>query len=272
VAPHSIRIWGLEGIPEIQPGDNLCRIIYTALERSRSSTRDLGSKLNGPEPTPDQHAKLVLPRTVFVVAQKIISKAEGRIVQLESVQPSVQAKDWAVQYHKDARMVEVVLREARRIVRMDRGILIAETHHGFICANAGVDASNAPKGAVVLLPEDPDRSAMRLRLELEETLGAPIGVIISDTFGRPWRQGLTNIALGLAGLSPFIDYRGQLDYFGRTLQATVLAVADELSAAAELVMGKTLGIPVALVEGFRYSAAEGRGCDLIRPADEDLFR
>lgn len=272
MAPHSIRIWGLEGIPEIQPGDNLCRIICTALERSRSSTRDLGSKLNGPEPTPGQHTKLVLPRTVFVVAQKIISKAEGRIVQLESVQPSVQAKDWAAQYHKDARMVEVVLREARRIVRMDRGILIAETHHGFICANAGVDASNAPKGAVVLLPEDPDRSAMRLRLELEETLGAPIGVIISDTFGRPWRQGLTNIALGLAGLSPFIDYRGQLDFFGRALQATVLAVADELSAAAELVMGKTLGIPVALVEGFQYSTVEGRGRDLIRPADEDLFR
>jgi len=272
VAPHSIRIWGLEGIPEIHPGDDLCRIICTALESSRSSAHDPGSKLNEPRSTPDHRTELVPPRTVFVVAQKIISKAEGRIVELESVQPSAQAKDWAARYHKEARMVEVVLREARRIVRMDRGILIAETHHGFICANAGVDASNAPKGTVVLLPKDPDRSAMRLRLDLEKALAVPIGVIVSDTFGRPWRQGLTNIALGVAGLSPFIDYRGQLDYFGRTLHATVLAVADELSAAAELVMGKTLGIPVALVEGFQYTAAEGRGCDLIRPADEDLFR
>lgn len=272
MASHSVRIWGLEGIPEIQPGDNLCRIICTALERNRPSPYASAGRDKDPEPAPTSRAVAIPPATVFVVAQKIISKAEGRIVQLEGVQPSAQAKDWAAQHHKDARMVEVVLRESRRIVRMDRGILIAETHHGFICANAGVDASNAPKGTVVLLPEDPDRSAWRLRLELEDALGIPLGIIISDTFGRPWRQGLTNIALGVSGLSPFIDYRGQLDFFGRTLQATVLAVADELSGAAELVMGKTLGIPVALVEGFQYRPAEGRGRDLIRPPDEDLFR
>jgi coenzyme F420-0:L-glutamate ligase/coenzyme F420-1:gamma-L-glutamate ligase len=272
MAPHSLQIWGLEGIPEIQPGDNLCRIICTALERNRSSPGSPAGRDKAPEQASDSRGPIVWPTTVFVLAQKVVSKAEGRIVQLEGVQPSEQAKDWAVRYHKDARMVEVVLREARRIVRMDRGILIAETHHGFICANAGVDASNAPKGTVVLLPEDPDRSARRLRLGLEDALGVPLGVIISDTFGRPWRQGLTNIALGVAGLSPFIDYRGKSDFFGRTLQATVLAVADELSGAAELVMGKTLGIPVALVEGFQYSPVEGTGRALIRPPDEDLFR
>ncbi len=250
---HDIRVWGLDGIPEIQPGENLCRVIASALEHASG-------------------ARPVQSGTIFVVAQKIISKAEGRILRLDGVLPSAQAREWAVQHHKDPRMIEVVLREAKRIVRMDRGILIVETHQGFICANAGVDASNAPKGTVVLLPVDPDASAARLRLGLEEALGVPLGVIVSDTFGRPWRQGLTNVALGVAGLSPFIDYRGQSDCFGRTLQATVLAVADELSSAAELVMGKTLGIPVALVEGFRYSPGAGRGIDLIRPHDEDLFR
>ncbi len=261
MACPSIRIWGLEGIPEITPGACLSRIIRTALDSQGRVAR-----LPGTGPTG------IAPQTVFVVAQKIVSKAEGRLVRLEDVEPSAQARDWAALYHKDARMVEVVLRESRRIVRMDRGILIAETHHGYICANAGVDASNAPMGTVVLLPEDPDRSARQLRLELQEELGLPLGVIVSDTFGRPWRRGLTNIALGVSGLSPFHDYRGQPDQFGRTLQATVLAAADELSGAAELVMGKTLGIPVALVEGFRHSAADGTGRDIIRPPSEDLFR
>ncbi len=259
MAAHNLRIRGLEGIPEIHPGDNLCRLICAALDTRAVSTANPA-------------APVVAPGAVVVVAQKIVSKSEGRIVQLEGVTPSVQAKEWASKYHKDARMVEVVLREARRIVRMDRGILIAETHHGFICANAGVDASNAPKGTLVLLPEDPDRSARQLRSGLQEKLGVPLGIIVSDTFGRPWRQGLTNVALGVAGLSPFIDYRGRPDFFGRTLQATVLAVADELAGAAELVMGKTLGIPVAIVEGFEYSVAEGSGSDLIRPPGEDLFR
>lgn len=267
--PHSIRIRGLEGIPEIQPGDDLGATICRALDKSRSCAENAGSRN---APASGSGPRGIQAGTVFVVAQKIVSKAEGRLVRLDGVQPSAQARDWAAQYHKDARMVEVILREARRIVRMDRGILIAETHHGFICANAGVDASNAPKGTVVLLPEDPDRSARQLRHELEELLDVSLGIIISDTFGRPWRRGLTNIALGVAGLSPVIDYRGKLDLFGRTLQASVLAVADELSGAAELVMGKTLGIPVALVEGFQYSAAEGSGLDLIRPRDEDLFR
>jgi coenzyme F420-0:L-glutamate ligase/coenzyme F420-1:gamma-L-glutamate ligase len=248
----------LEGIPEVQPGDNLCRLICSALERRPGAV--------------DDSQPLVPAGTILVVAQKIVSKAEGRIVRLDTIVPSTWAMEWAARFQKDARMVEVALREAKRIVRMDRGVLILETHHGFICANAGVDASNAPKGTVVLLPEDPDRSARQLWLEMHEALRVPLGVIISDTFGRPWRQGLTNVALGVAGLSPFVDYRGRPDCFGRTLQATVLAVADELSGAAELVMGKTLGIPVALVEGFHYSIADGYGRDLIRPPGEDLFR
>ena len=169
-------------------------------------------------------------------------------------------------------MVEVVLQQARRIVRMDRGIIIAETHHGYICANAGVDASNAPSGTVVLLPADPDQSAERLRQDFEEALGGNVAVIISDTFGRPWRTGLTNVALGVAGLSPVIDYRGQVDSYGRSLRATVIAVADELAGAAELVMGKTTGIPAVAIEGFSYSPALGSGRELIRPAEEDLFR
>lgn len=164
------------------------------------------------------------------------------------------------------------MQQARRIVRMDRGVLIVETHQGYICANGGVDASNAPSGTVVLLPQDPDGSAERLRQELTREAGRHVAVIISDTFGRPWRMGLTNVALGVSGLSPFIDYRGQVDSGGRLLQATVLAVADELAGAAELVMGKTAGIPAVIIEGFRYAPADGSGRELIRPAEEDLFR
>ena len=169
-------------------------------------------------------------------------------------------------------MVEAVLQQARRIIRMDRGVLIVETGHGFICANAGVDASNAPSGTVVLLPVDPDLSADRLRKVLEPVLQRPVGVIISDTFGRPWRMGLTNVALGVSGLSPFIDYRGQVDSYGKSLRATVIAVADELAGAAELVMGKAAAIPVAVIEGFQWMCLEGSGRDLIRPPEEDLFR
>ncbi len=249
MSTKNIRIRGLEGMPEIGPGANLCELILSSLKRYR-----------------------VKSGTLFVVAQKVISKSEGRIVQLDSVAPSTPALQWAEKYNKDPRIVEIIFREARRIVRMDRGVLIVETHHGFVCANGGVDASNAPTGTVVLLPEDPDQSAANLRRGLERALNSEIGVIISDTFGRPWRQGLTNVALGVAGLSPVTDYRGQLDSYGRSLQATVLAVADELASAAELVMGKTLGIPVAIIEGFQYQRALGSVRELIRPPEEDLFR
>jgi coenzyme F420-0:L-glutamate ligase/coenzyme F420-1:gamma-L-glutamate ligase len=253
-----ISIDPIECIPEIRPGDNLSASILRALAAKPALAFRCESTGNRGGP-------------IFVVAQKIVSKSEGRIVRLVDVSPSAQALAWADQLRKDPRIVEVILRESRSIVRMERGILIVETHHGFICANGGVDASNAPQGTVVLLPLDPDESARRLRAELSASLGMPLAVIISDTFGRPWRQGLTNVALGLSGLAPLIDYRGQVDSCGRRLQATLLAVADELAAAAELVMGKTAGIPVAVIQGFQ-SPGDGFGKDLIRPPQEDLFR
>lgn len=264
---NPMLIWGLEGIPEVKPGDNLCQIILAALHsRSGASTAETVDR------RPFQPDVPVLPGSILVVAQKVVSKAEGRLVNLQSVRPSPQAQAWARLYNKDPRLIEVVMGETRRIVRMERGILISETHHGFVCANAGVDASNAPEGTVILLPEDPDQSACSLRACLEDALGLQLGVIISDTFGRPWRHGLTNVALGVAGLAPLVDYRGQVDCYGRTLQATVLAVADELACAAELVMGKTLGVPVAIIEGFQYPPGPGSGQQLIRPPEDDLFR
>ncbi len=257
MASGRISIRALEGLPEIVPGDDLCEKIVAAL-------RQHGGLLQG-----EDRGR---PGPVFVVAQKAVSKAEGRIVRLASVAPSGRALSLAAELHRDARIVEVVLRESRRIVRTGHGVLIVETHGGFICANAGVDASNAPEGCVILLPSDPDQSARQLQRGLAEALRTEAAVIVSDTFGRPWRQGLTNVALGVAGLSPFIDYRGQVDWYGRPLMATVLAVADELAGAAELVMGKTSGIPVAIIEGFEYRPADGSGRQLIRPAGEDLFR
>ncbi len=253
---ESIRVTGLRGIPEIKPADDLAGLIATAFRRTFGVQADVKCD----------------DGVILVIAQKVVSKAEGSLVNLDEIVPSTRARVWANQYRRDARVVEVVLREAKRVVRMDRGVLIVETRHGFVCANGGVDASNAPPGKVVLLPENPDSSARRLRQDLEAALRMRIAVIISDTFGRPWRHGLTNVALGVAGLSPFIDYRGQTDTYGRPLQATVLAVADELASAGELVMGKTSGIPVAVIEGFRYNPAEGSGRNLIRPEEEDLFR
>ncbi len=253
---EQIRIWGLRGLPEIKPRDNLSGLIASAFrEQAGTAVAAEGDR-----------------SVILVVAQKVVSKSEGRLVRLDEVSPSMRATVWANQFHRDARVVETVLEEAKRIVRMNRGILIVETRHGFICANGGVDSSNAPPGCVVLLPNDPDESARRLRSELEEALGMQLAVIVSDTFGRPWRSGLANVALGVSGLSPFVDYRRRPDSYGRPMQATCLAVADELASAAELVMGKTLGIPVAVIEGYRYEPAEGSGRDLIRPEAEDLFR
>jgi coenzyme F420-0:L-glutamate ligase / coenzyme F420-1:gamma-L-glutamate ligase len=260
MAPDTLHIRGLEGVPEILPGMDLGAQILLALDSAGIQPCCGGERAGAPA------------AIIIVVAQKVISKSEGCLIHLADVTPSAPAAAWAAEHHKDPRVVEVVMQQARRVVRMDRGILIVETHHGFVCANAGVDASNAPQGTVVLLPQDPDASAARLRHRLEQSLRRPVAVVISDTFGRPWRLGLTNVALGVAGLSPFIDYRGQVDSYGRTLQATVLAIADELAGAAELVMGKTAGIPAAVIEGYRYEPAEGCGRQLIRPADEDLFR
>lgn len=249
-APN-IQVIGVPGMPEVVEGDNVAALIVEAVRRA---------ELN------------MVERDIFVVAQKIISKAEGRIVRLQTVEPSSRAIEWAAAYDKDARVAEVVLRESKRIVRMERGVLIAETEHGFICANAGVDTSNVAEGTVTLLPKDPDGSARRIRQRLEQAFCARLAVIVSDTFGRPWREGLVNVALGVSGIAPLIDYRGEKDLHGRTLKVTVMALADELASAAELVMKKSDGIPVAIIRDFEYDAREASGQELLRPSENDLFR
>lgn len=246
-----IRILPLPSLPEVTPGDDLGALIVDALKSS-------GLQLEAGD--------------ILVVTQKIVSKAEGRLVRLATVEPSARAREWAGTWNKDARVIEVILRQAKRIVRMERGILIVETQHGFVCANAGVDASNVPDGVVTLLPEDSDKSAGQLRAQLEKAFGIQLAVIISDTFGRPWREGVANVALGVAGLAPLLDYRGQTDTHGNTLQMTVVASADELAAAAELVMGKTNRVPVALIRGYKYNPTTGSGRDLLRHPGNDLFR
>jgi coenzyme F420-0:L-glutamate ligase / coenzyme F420-1:gamma-L-glutamate ligase len=211
------------------------------------------------------------------VTQKIVSKAEGRVVDLDEVQPSVFARTYAEEFNKDAAHVEVVLRESRRIVRMDHGVMISETRHGFICANAGVDESNV-NGArsLTLLPLDPDRSAREIRTRLQELAGEgadfDIAVIISDTWGRPWREGQVNVAIGVAGMAPLVDYRGQSDAYGYQMHVSMIASADEIAGAAELVMGKIDGVPGALLRGFAYRAGEGSGKALLRNAATDMFR
>ncbi|HSE37730.1 MAG TPA: coenzyme F420-0:L-glutamate ligase [Blastocatellia bacterium] len=246
-----IELISVPGIPEVTEGDDLSALIAKALRVAHIETQD---------------------GDVFVVAQKIVSKAEGRVVKLDSVEPSARAREWAAAFDKDARVVEVVLRESKRIVRMERGVLIAVTEHDFVCANAGVDTSNVADGSVTLLPGDPDASARRIRAGLEAAFGVRFAVIMSDTFGRPWREGLVNVALGISGIAPLIDYRGQKDSHGNALKVTVIAIADELASAAELVMKKSSGIPVAIVRGFDYDARDGSGRELIRLPNLDLFR
>jgi coenzyme F420-0:L-glutamate ligase/coenzyme F420-1:gamma-L-glutamate ligase len=208
------------------------------------------------------------------VTHKVVSKAEGNLVDLTTIAPSALAVDWGERYEKDPRQVEVVLREAVRIVRMERGVLIAETRHGFVCANAGVDASNVSPDTVCLLPADPDRSAAGIRDGLKRELGVEVGVIISDSFGRPWRNGIVNVAIGVAGVPALADYRGLTDEAGYSLHVTVLAVADELAAAAELVMNKLDKRPVAIVRGYQFpiSAEPGSGRDLLMDPARDMFR
>ena len=209
---------------------------------------------------------------VLVIAQKIISKAEGRIVRLSAFKPSPAAAELAAKLNKDPRLVEVILRESRRIVRSDP-VLIVETSHGFVCANAGVDQSNIPgRDVVSLLPRDPDRSARSLAATLRKRTGQRVAVIISDTFGRPWRLGLINVAIGAAGVPALLDLRGTRDLHGKPLHATIVAVADELAAAAGLLMSKSAGIPAVLVRGYRYRSVLDPASRIIRPANEDLFR
>jgi coenzyme F420-0:L-glutamate ligase/coenzyme F420-1:gamma-L-glutamate ligase len=238
-------------MPVIEAGDDLAGAVLEAAARAR----------------------IALAGGVLVLCQKVVSKQEGRLAVLAEVEPSPEASRIAREDGKDPRQVEVVLRETRRVVRRGRGVLICETHHGFVCANAGVDLSNAPAdGVAVLLPVDPDASARRLRGELlARGAGEPLGVIVSDTFGRPWREGLVDVAIGCAGLRPLDDWRGRSDLRGRELAVTVNASADQLAAAAGLLMRKDAGVPAVWIEGFDL-AGDGTARELLRPPETDLFR
>ena len=251
IAGPRYEVIGVAGIPEVRGGDDVARLIAEAAVRQGTplATGDL-----------------------LVVGQKIVSKAEGRIVRLADVTPSPIAQSMAAGLARDARLIEVILRESRRVVRMDRGVLITETHHGWVCANAGVDQSNVDVDCVALLPEDPDRSARALRETLRARPGVDVLVIVADTFGRPWREGLTNVAIGLAGFAPLRSYLGERDPADRPLQATILALADELAAAAEPVMGKLDRIPAAIVRGLALTPSEEGSKPLLRDPARDLFR
>jgi len=234
----------VRGLPEVREEDDVAALIADAVE------------LEGGD--------------VVVVAQKVVSKAEGRVVRLDDVKASAQARDLAD--GEDPRRLEVILGESVRLVRTRPPLVIAETRHGFVCASAGVDASNAPEpDSVVLLPEDPDASAARLRSRLAELTGVDVAVIVSDSFGRAWRQGTTDVAIGCAGLQPLLDLQGRRDATGYELHATVIAVADELAGAAELVRGKLDGVPAAVVRGFGHRG-EGTARELVMPPQRDLFR
>ena len=209
---------------------------------------------------------------VVVFTQKIISKQEGQTVNLSDVHPSLLAAGIASEYGKDPRLIELILNQSKRIVRMYNGIIISETAHGFICANAGVDESNVEEGTVTLLPENPDLSAESLRMQIRDKTGKDTAVVISDTFGRPFRQGQTNIAIGVAGFSSIMDYAGKSDTFGRILRVTAIAVADELCSAAELVMGKSLHTPISIIRNYNFLKGMGSMKDTVRPRSGDLFR
>jgi coenzyme F420-0:L-glutamate ligase/coenzyme F420-1:gamma-L-glutamate ligase len=246
----------IAGLGEIVPGDDLPALVATALAAATD----------------------VLPLRdddVLVVTQKIVSKAEGAIVDLTTVEPRPEAVSFAERWDRDPRQVEVVLREARRVVRMANGVIITETPHGFVCANGGVDASNvgpASGSIVTLLPRDPDASAAAIRAAIGARLGHDLPVIVSDSFGRPWRFGIVDVAIGVSGLFPLDDLRGEPDADGRVMRSTVRAVADELASAAELVLGKTAGRPLALVRGASFRRGEAGIAEALIPGTMDLFR
>jgi coenzyme F420-0:L-glutamate ligase/coenzyme F420-1:gamma-L-glutamate ligase len=255
-AAGEIRILPVAVSGEIRAGESLCARLLAA-------ARSLGLRFRDGD--------------ILVVKHKVVSKAEGALVALDEIRPSAASRAWARRYGLDARVCELALRESRRIVRRKRGVLITETKHGFVCANSGVDVSNVDGGRhAALLPVNPDRSASKLRRELKKQLGIEIAVIVSDSFGRPWREGLTEVAIGVAGMRPLLDYRGRRDPHGYSLHATVDAVADELACAAGLVCGKLAGTPACIIRGYSYyretRIGSGGARELIRPARNDLFR
>ena len=249
---HPMRVIPVRVEAEVRAGDSLADLLLRALKAARQ-------KLHAGD--------------IVVVKHKIVSKAEGQLVELDSIRPSARSRGWARRYDLDARVTELALREARRVVRRKRGVLITETRHGFICANSGVDVSNVDGGIhALLLPKDPDRSAARLHRDLRKGLKLSIPIIISDSFGRPWREGLTEAAIGVAGMRAIHDYRGRRDPHGYALRVSLHAVADELACAAGLLCGKLAQTPFCIVRGFGYRPGPGRARDLIRPAAYDLFR
>jgi coenzyme F420-0:L-glutamate ligase / coenzyme F420-1:gamma-L-glutamate ligase len=248
---------GLDLIPipladEIKPGDSLVNKLLQALQQNRLAFK---------------------PGDILVVKHKIVSKSEGRVVDLATVTPSADSIAWAKKYNLDARVIELALRESRAVIRQKNGVLITETRHGFVCANSGVDVSNVDGGHhALLLPADPDRSARKLHRELKQRTGLAIPVLITDTFGRPWREGLVDFCIGIAGMKALRDDRGRRDPHGYTLQASFEAIADELASAAGLVCGKLNRTPACIIRGFPYEPGDGRVRDLLRPAANDLFR
>ena len=246
-----LELMGLEGIGEVRQGDSIGVLICDACSKQNVS---------------------LLDHDVLVVAQKIVSKAEGRVICLDDVRPSARAIELASQLDKEPALVEVILRESRGIIRMGGRALIVETHHGFICANAGVDQSNVGRKKVALLPKDPDGSAREIRKEIQRQTEKQPAIIISDSFGRAWRVGTVDVAVGVAGLKTIKDERGMTDRYGYQLKAAVAAVADEIAAAAELAMGKRNGVPVVIVRGCEIEREEGSVRELLRPEAEDLFR
>jgi len=249
--PPRFEVIGVAGMPEIARGDDLGPLVVDAAHA---------------QGTPLAHGDLL------VVSQKIVSKTEGRIVRLDQVTVSPRAQALALEIDRDPRLVEVILGESRRIVRTAKGVLIVETHHGWICANAGVDQSNVDADTACLLPVDSDASARALRSRIAALTGHTLAIVIADTFGRPWREGLVNVAVGLAGFEPIVSYLGEVDPAGHVLQATILALADELAAAAEPVMGKLDRIPVAIIRGVPWTPAEADSRPLLRDPSRDLFR
>jgi coenzyme F420-0:L-glutamate ligase/coenzyme F420-1:gamma-L-glutamate ligase len=246
-----IQIFPLRGMEEVTIGSDLGELILRACNKNR--------------------LKLV-PGDILVVTHKIVSKAEGSVLHLESVIPSAFAVRSGGHLGKDPRQVEVILSQSRRLVKMVKGLIIAETMHGFVCANAGVDQSNVELGKIVLLPKNPDESAKKIRSAVLKSKSIDVAVIISDTFGRPWREGQVDVAIGLSGLDPFVDYRGKTDQYGYNLKATVICVADELASAAELCMNKLDRVPVAIIRGYPYKKAEVAAKSLARKPSRDLFR
>jgi coenzyme F420-0:L-glutamate ligase/coenzyme F420-1:gamma-L-glutamate ligase len=249
---RELRIIPISLADEIRPDDALAEKLILALKHLNLSLRK---------------------GDILIVKHKIVSKAEGRLVPLETIKPTASSRAWARRYNLDARVTEVALAESQRVVRRKRGVLITETRHGLVCANSGVDASNVDGGRhALLLPKDPDHSAAQLRQEIKKHLKLSIPVIITDSFGRPWREGLTEVAIGIAGMQALHDYRGRRDFHGYPLRVTIEAVADELACAAGLVCGKLARTPACIIRGFNYRPGRGRARDLIRPAATDLFR